>query len=387
MKWSLKLGTLAGIPVYVHATFALILGWVGLINWLGARSVSAAFGGMMFVLAIFACVVLHELGHALAARRFGVRTRDITLLPIGGVARLERMPRKPIEEFWVAVAGPAVNVIIAAWIFLWLRASASFEPLAALGMAQGSFMERLMWVNILLVGFNMIPAFPMDGGRVLRSLLATRVDYGRATHVAARLGQGFALVFGVLGLFSNPFLLFIAFFVWIGAAQELGAAQMRSALESTPVRHAMLTDFHALRPDDRLSFAIDKTLDGLQRDFPVADEGHVVGILTQDQLMRSLVTGGPSLPVREAMSGDFTVAEPDQMLESAMERMPPGKTTVVPVLENGRLVGLLTMKNVTEFVRFREALRSGRSAAGDDGSHEDRRGTGMFPSREVTETP
>jgi Zn-dependent protease/predicted transcriptional regulator len=325
-------------------------------HWIGGKSLSAAVAGMIFVLAIFGCVVLHELGHALAARRYGIRTRDITLLPIGGLARLERMPHKPIEEFWVALAGPAVNVVIAVAIFLWLSVTASFEPLSALGFAQGSFVERLMVVNIFLVVFNMIPAFPMDGGRVLRSLLATKIDYTRATRIAATLGQGFALIFGFIGLFSNPFLIFIAFFVWIGAAQELGAAQMRSALDNVPVRRAMLTDFNVLDSNDKLTRAIELTLSGSQRDFPVMEEGRIVGILTQDRLMRSLVRGGQEYPVREAMTGEYNTVEPNQMLEETMQTLRAGLAPLVPVIDNGRLVGILTLENISEFMGIRDAL-------------------------------
>jgi predicted transcriptional regulator len=267
------------------------------------------------------------------------------------------MPHKPIEEFWVALAGPAVNVVIAAAIFIWLRVTASFEPLSALGFAQGSFIERLMVVNIFLVVFNMIPAFPMDGGRVLRSLLATRIDYTRATRIAATFGQGFALIFGFIGLLSNPFLIFIAFFVWIGAAQELGAAQMRSALGNVPVRRAMLTEFQVLDSKDKLNRAIELTLNGSQRDFLVMEEDRIVGVLTQDRLMRSLVRGGQEVPVRDAMTEEFSTAESNKMLEGVMHTLRAGSAPLVPVVDNGRLVGILTMENISEFIGIRDALR------------------------------
>ena len=177
-------------------------------------------------------MVLHEFGHALTARRYGIPTRDITLLPIGGVARLERMPTDPLQELWVALAGPAVNVVIAAILFIWLKFSASFEPMQTLTITTGPFLERIMAVNIFLVAFNLIPAFPMDGGRVLRAVLAARKDYARATQIAASIGQGIAIFFGVVGLFYNPLLLFIALFVWIGATQEAGLSQVQSAMKS-----------------------------------------------------------------------------------------------------------------------------------------------------------
>lgn len=230
MKWSWKIGEFAGIGVYMHATFLLLIGWVALSGWLQGRTVAAAAGAVAFILALFLCVVLHEYGHALTARRYGIKTRDITLLPIGGVARLERMPDNPRHELWVALAGPAVNVAIAGALGIWLLATTSLQYISPLSMTGGSFVERLLAVNISLVLFNLIPAFPMDGGRVVRALLATRLEYTRATQIAAMLGQGITLVLGFVGLFSNPLLVFVALFVWMGAAQEASMVQMKSAL-------------------------------------------------------------------------------------------------------------------------------------------------------------
>ncbi len=201
MKWSWKIGTLAGIETRIHVTFLLLLAWVGAAHWIAGRSMDAALNGMAFILAVFGCVLLHELGHSLAARRYGIPTRDITLLPIGGVARLERMPEKPAQELWVALAGPAVNVAIAAVLFAWLSITHSWAPLGQMHVASGPFVERLLVTNVWLVLFNLIPAFPMDGGRVLRALLASRMEYVRATQIAAGIGQGLAFVFGLIGLF------------------------------------------------------------------------------------------------------------------------------------------------------------------------------------------
>src|SRR5512147_2026082 len=180
MKWQWKLGRFAGIDVYVHATFLLLIGWVGFSHWTEHQSWAEVLNGILFILALFACVVMHEYGHALTARKYGIKTRDITLYPIGGVARLERMPEKPIEELWVALMGPADNVVIAADLFAYLSLTSSLVPLGELTVASGSFLERLMAVNVSLVLFNLIPAFPMAGGRVLRALLAMRLGYIRA---------------------------------------------------------------------------------------------------------------------------------------------------------------------------------------------------------------
>ena len=264
MKWSLKLGTYAGIGVYLHWTFALLIGWIFLVYLGAGKSVAQAFAGVGFILALFVCVVLHEFGHALTAKRYGVRTRDITLLPIGGLARLERIPEKPLQEFWVAVAGPAVNVAIAGVLFTVLLLLDRASQLLQFEWFQGRFLAQLMWVNLLIVGFNLLPAFPMDGGRVLRALLATRMGRRRATAIAANIGQAMAILFGIVGFFLNPFLIFIAIFVYLGAQAEAAQVEAQSALEGLHVRDAMMTRFRTLAPTDTLGRAVDELLAGSQ---------------------------------------------------------------------------------------------------------------------------
>jgi len=234
MRWSLKIAKLAGIDIFIHFTFFILLTWVAFIQWKLNGSIGASFSGIAFILAIFGCVVLHELGHALAARKYGIRTKDIILLPIGGVARLEKIPTQPVQELWVALAGPAVNVVIAALLAVYLWIINTLTPDNQLTMTTAAFVERIIGVNVFLILFNLIPAFPMDGGRVLRALLATRLAYIRATRISAGLAQAIALLFGTIGLFYNPILLFIAFFVWMGAAQESRMIRARSALDRIP---------------------------------------------------------------------------------------------------------------------------------------------------------
>ena len=358
MKWSWRLGKFLGIDVFMHVTFLLLIGWVVLSQWLQGDTLAAVIEGVAFILLLFACVVLHEYGHALTARRYGIKTRDITLLPIGGVARLEKMPDNPAEELWVALAGPAVNVVIAAVLFACLQVTSSLQPLSALDVGEGAFFERLMVVNIFLVIFNMIPAFPMDGGRVVRALLAMRMEYTRATQIAASLGQMIAILFGFIGLFTNPFLLFIAFFVWIGAAQEASMTQMKSALAGIPVSRAMLTRFQTLAPQNTLSYAVELILAGSQQDFPVADDGKVVGVLTRGDLIKALNARGADTPVSEVMRRNFEVADPYEMLEVAFARLQECGCQTVPVLRFGQLVGLLTTENVGEFLMIQAALKT-----------------------------
>lgn len=367
LKWNLKLGRFLGIDVYLHFTFLLVLGFLAVAHWLTGRSVEAALGGVLFFLAIFLCVLLHEFGHALAARRFGVGTRDITLLPIGGVARLDRMPDTPVQEFWIAVAGPAVNVAIAVILAAWLTVTGSWTALSSIGTTAGPFAERLLAVNVFLVLFNLLPAFPMDGGRVLRSLLALRLEYVKATNIAARLGQGMAFVFAFLGLFGNPMLLIIALFVWMGASSEMGAAQARSALSGVPVSHAMVTQFVSLHQTDTLGQAARHVLAGSQQDFPVIDEGRVVGLLERRHLLDGLTRLGPEAFVDEVMVREFPVLRPGEMIELALSREQLQEFPMLPVMANGRLVGLLTMDNLTELLLIKSALSGGSPGAPIDG--------------------
>ncbi len=356
MKWSLKLGRLLGIDVYVHFTFLALLGFIGLSHWLAGRSLAAAANGMIFFFGLFVCVLLHEYGHALAARRYGIATRDITLLPIGGLARLERMPDKPYQELVVALAGPLVNVVIAGSLVLGLTFTGTWQPLASLTTTSGSLIERLLVVNVFLAVFNLLPAFPMDGGRVLRSLLAMRLEYARATRIAARVGQGMAVLFGFAGLFGNPMLFLIAVFVWIGAAQEAAATEMKSSFAGVRVSEAMVTDFRALTPQDTVGDAAQLLLAGSQQDFPVLEHGTVVGVLTQARLLEALRDRGAAVPVNEAMEREVPLVSADDELDAALGRVEPGRATLLAVLWNRQLVGLLTAENVGEFYMIRRAL-------------------------------
>ena len=358
MKWQWKLGRFAGIDVYMHATFLLLLGWVGYSYWLEHGQWSDVINGVLFILALFVCVVLHEYGHALTAHRYGIKTQDITLYPIGGVARLEKMPENPVEELWVALMGPAVNVIISAVLFACLFLTGSLVPVTNLSVASGSFIERIMLVNIWLVLFNLIPAFPMDGGRVLRALLAMRMEYVRATQIAANVGQGIALVFGFIGMFTDPFLVFIALFVWIGASQESGVAQMKNIVSGIPVARAMITDFKTLSPRDTLAQAVGLILAGSQHDFPVVDAvGQVAGVLERDTFMRALTQHGQSAPVMNFIRRDLPEVDSYDMLEGVLTRLQESNLKTLPVLHAGQLVGIITMENISEYLMIRSALK------------------------------
>jgi len=361
MRWSWKVGRFFGIDVYVHATFWLLILWVVILHWISGHNFQAVGTGVLFVLILFVCVLLHEFGHALTARHYGIPTKDITLLPIGGVSRFERLPEDPKQEFWVALAGPLVNILIAAAIYVALFVSTGLQPLHQLTITGGPFLERMLVANLLLAVFNVIPAFPMDGGRILRALLAAKMDHRRATQTAAAVGQALALVFGLIGLLYDPILLFIAFFVWIGAAHEAQSVEIRESFSGIPIRAAMQTNFTTLNTSDTLGDAVKAMLAGSQHDFPVMWGDQVMGVLTRANLLAGLSQdGGTSRRVTEVMQRDFPTAEPNEMLETVLHRLASSPCRIMPVLEDGALVGLVTMENLGEYLMVQNALQRAR---------------------------
>lgn len=356
MKWSLKLGKLLGIDVYLHVTFLLLLAFLAFTYWRATQNIAATLQGVAFVVALFGCVLLHELGHALMARRYGIRTRDISLLPIGGIARLERMPEKPMQEFWVAVAGPAVNVVIAAVLFIGLALTGGFRAPEEITVTTGSFWHRLMVLNLFLVVFNLLPAFPMDGGRVLRALLSTRLGRRRATAIAAKVGQGMAVLFVVVGFFYNPFLIFIGIFVYLGAQAEAGSVEMQSALAGLRVRDAMMTRFRTLTAQDPVAKAVQELLAGSQQDFPVLENDQPVGMLRRNDLVKALSEGRREAVVTEAMCRDCETVDEAAPLKGVVEAMHARQCATMPVVAGGRMVGLLTLENISEMIMVRAAM-------------------------------
>lgn len=361
MRWSWKIGRIAGIDLDLHATFFILLAWIALAEYERLGSALGALEGVLFTLGVFASVVLHELGHALTARRYGIKTRGITLLPIGGVARLERMPDRPAQELAIAIAGPAVTVALVIVFYLLLRVTGlPTRPPATMGGSEWPFLTRLMWINITLAVFNLLPAFPMDGGRVLRAVLAMRTNHARATEIAARIGKGFALLFGILGLFivGNPFLVLIALFVWMGAAGEAIAAQVKTVVADVPVSKVMVTDVRTLSPSDPLSVAIEQVRAGFQQDFPVTHDHEVAGILTREVLLKTLTEGHHDLAVSDIMQRSFVTADADEPLERAMARLQECHCRTLPVMRGRELAGLLTMEKIGEFVAIESASRA-----------------------------
>jgi Zn-dependent protease/CBS domain-containing protein len=360
MLWSVNIGSIAGTAVRIHITFLLFLVWI-----FGAGYVSggpqAAWESLLFIVLLFACVLAHEFGHIFTARAFGVATPDVTLLPIGGVARLERIPEKPHEEFLVAIAGPAVNVVIAIVLIALAGARLDQSSLAAVESARVSMIDRLAAVNLFLAVFNMIPAFPMDGGRVLRALLATRLGFVRATEIAAAIGQGVAFALGFIGLFTNPMLIFIAIFVYLAASGEAHLVALRAMSQGVPVSAAMVTQFSTLQPDAHVDEAVETLLRTSQGEFPVTDAaGRPVGLLGRNDLIRALKQLGPDARVSEAMTATIPTVGHRYCLEDAFRLLQEKSTPAVGVVDSaGKLVGLVTSETVGEMLMVHEALPKG----------------------------
>jgi Zn-dependent protease/CBS domain-containing protein len=360
MGWSFKIGTVGGTAVRMHITFALLLVWVWLAHY-RMGGAPAAWEGIAFILSVFACVVLHEFGHIAVARYFGIKTPDITLLPIGGVARLERMPEEPYQELLIAIAGPLVNVAIAGLIVLVLGTSVGVEQIVKVDDPGIGFLTRLAGVNIFLVFFNMIPAFPMDGGRVLRAALASRLTWSRATQIAAATGQGLAFVFVFAGLFYNPLLIFIGIFVYLAAATEAQNAQIREVSGSILISDVMVTKFARLDRSASIDEAIEMLLATTQREFPVVDsDGRFEGLLTRDDMIRSLKDKGPDTPVASAMRVDIPKIHYRKSLEESLRLMQQGNVPAIAVVDGAdRLIGLMTHETIGEMMMVRAAVSGG----------------------------
>jgi stage IV sporulation protein FB len=355
VTWSYRIARIAGTDIKVHVTFLLLLGWYAFAAW-RSQGPDAAIEGVVFLVALFLCVLLHEFGHILTARRFGVRTPDVILLPIGGVARLERIPDDPKQELLIAVGGPVVTLVIIVVLYAWLRLTGEMPPLLP-DPGAGRFAERLMGVNVWLLGFNLIPAFPMDGGRMLRATLASRIGAVRATRAAAILGQVFAAGMVLAGLSGNILLAIIGMFVFIGASAETNAVETRAMGAGLRVEDMMVTQFRTLPGRATLAQAVDLLLSGDQREFPVVDDdGRPGGILTRDNLIKGLRERGPASTVAEAMTASAPAVSPALAFQDALDRLRGSGLPALPVVgDGGILVGLLTMDNVSDLLLVRRA--------------------------------
>jgi Zn-dependent protease/CBS domain-containing protein len=342
-----------GVRVRLHFTFVLLLVFLLFVGVGGKQS-----GAMtaLYVLALFGSVILHELGHALVARRYGIQTTEIVMFPIGGMARLERQP-KGREELWISLAGPLVNLVIAGGLFAYLAASGGLlMPAQLREPTDANLAERIAVGNLVLFVFNLLPAYPMDGGRVLRALLALRRPEEEATRMAATAGQVLAVLMGMAGLLSGNFMLvFIALFVYLGAFQEGAAAKGRILTSGHPVEAAMITDFRTLTHGQTIRDAGNLLLATSQHDFPVMVGSDPAGLLTRSALVRAMVTEGPEAYVASAMDRAFLRLAPGTPLNEVFALLSgPGACALV-VDEEGQLRGMVTSENLSEFILLEQA--------------------------------
>jgi Zn-dependent protease/CBS domain-containing protein len=366
MRGSWRIGRLAGINVYVHWTFSLLLAWILLSYLWAGQGIGTALLGVLLICGLFACVVLHELGHALMARRFGVGTLDITLLPIGGLARLERIPEEPGQELLIAVAGPLVNITIAVVLTVVLIPVGSHLRPTAIMVVGGSLLAQLMWANVLLAGFNFLPAFPMDGGRMLRALLAYRLPYERATQIAATVGRTMAILFGIVGmLIGNWILVLIAVFVFLAAGQESAMASIRTLAKGTTVGDAMCRSFQTLAPGQLASDALKYTERGYRLDFPVVAEGRVVGMLFQCDVVDAVRNGRADPFVAELAHHGCPILKPSDQLTDAIAKMRQCGCPGAAVVDGESIVGLLSSDTIDQWLTAHSALSDWQLANGE----------------------
>ena len=356
MKWSWNVGKIAGIDIKIHLTFVFLLVWVGFSAFFAGGTVGAMTREILFILVLFLSVVLHELGHALAARGFGIKTKDITLLPIGGLARLEKMPEDPKEELVVSIAGPAVNLVIAGVLFGSLLLTGFFGQPLEMSVLMDNFWARLLSVNLSLMLFNLVPAFPMDGGRVLRAVLALKMDYVKATKMAANIGKGFAVLMGIAGFFWNPWLIMIAFFVWSGAGSEAQSTAVKADLKGLKVSDAMVSHFYQVEANQPLDSVFQLAIETGQHNIPVVSNGNYLGIIRRSDLMKAVERLGNRAPAYSAIGSEPDGLDPEMALVDVLPKF--ASSRVLPVLDGRQLIGLVTPASVEQRLWLKRIFRS-----------------------------
>ena len=361
MRWSFTVARVGETVVRIHVTLVVLLAWYAWGGW-RAAGLPGAVDQLLFIALLFLSVLLHEFGHIRAARHYGIPTPDVILTPIGGVARIARLPDKPMQELVIALAGPLVTLVIALLLALGIGLISGWDQLVPRSAYEASLWSGLFVTNVILLLFNLIPAFPMDGGRVLRALLASRIGMVRGTRIAARIGQVVAVVLGIVGMQYNVFLVLIAVFVFIGAEAEYEQVQTRHLAGDLTAGRLTVTDLRILPPSMRLDQAISLLTRSDQRCFPVLDEtGHLLGIITRDDLLRGVTESGLEAPVTAAMvppevTGTIPITMP---FEEAVARLYEHKRDALPVIgTDNRFVGLITRDNVTDVLLVQRMRRA-----------------------------
>jgi Zn-dependent protease/predicted transcriptional regulator len=372
MTSSFRVARIAGIDVKVHVTFGLIL-VIGALQWGIPHGMAGAFFGALLMTLLFGCVVLHELGHSLVARAFGIGVHDITLYPIGGIARMERTPSKPQHEFLIASAGPLVNLVIA--LVLWgvtgvASSLGKLDAAAALKSLAPGTDTALVWLllsNLFLALFNLIPAFPMDGGRMLRAVLTQIYGFQEATRIAASIGQFLAMGLGLFGVLSGNFLLaLVALFIFMGASQERAAERARVVLGTLKVGDAYNKNAITLAPGTYVSQVVDHILTSYQPDFAVMQGSALLGVVTRDDILKSLATELGDAWVTGIMKRDVLKVDAGLTLEEVREKLAESAGRVAAVYRGETYLGLVSAEDIAEallVVSFRSAHDARRAAA------------------------
>ena len=356
MRWSFLIGRVAGTAIRIHVTFLLFLLIIGIVVFRQSGS-NAALDAVAFITLVFACIVLHEFGHILMARYFGIKTRDVTLFPIGGVANIERMPDKPYQELLVALAGPFVNFVIFSIIFITLGRELDATQIENIGDPASSLAVRVASANLVLMIFNLLPAFPMDGGRVLRALLAMRIGKSKATRIAAAIGQALAIFLGFMGFFGNPMLILIAIFIFIAAGSEAETATFHDATHDLTVRDAMILSPAPLRPQDTLREAINHLLSRADDDFAVVEKGNPeIGTVTRDKLLLALAAHDDGTPVSSVMRKAEHILHENEPLENALSIFERSDAQALIVKDkNDEISGLISRAAIAQAILIKTA--------------------------------
>ena len=357
MKGSFKLGKIADIGIFIHWTFSLLILFIVFINYRSGQNATQILWSVFFVLSIFITVVMHELGHALAAKRYNIITKDITLLPIGGIARLEKIPEKPIEELIVAIAGPLVNIVLAVITGIFITIPATSEQLMAQlanGVNANNFFLNFFLVNFWLALFNLIPAFPMDGGRILRALLSFRLQRHVATRISARIGQFLALGFILLGFFTSPFLIFIGIFVIIGAQVETDYTESKFMLKGFKVHDVLMKQYPKIDANETVKTAVALVLDSQNKNFLITEQEIPVGTLNRDQIIMALSQKGEEEFIYNIMDRNLIFLDANSLLENVFELIQLNKSKLMLVMENNEVAGALDIENLMEFILINE---------------------------------
>ena len=349
MKWSFEVTRLFGIPLKIHVTFLLLLLLVAMLPR-QAGETGTPLHGVLTILLVFACVVVHELAHSLMARHYGVNVRAIVLLPIGGVSQMEQMPEDPGQEIKVSVVGPLTSFALAATFLILASLADQSVHIWPFFIRDPQILASLFRINFFLGAFNIFPAFPMDGGRVLRGLLATRLGETKATKIAVEIGQALAILMVVYGLIHSLWLALIGVFIYLGAEGEEHATMLRAALRNVPVTRAMLTDIHTVDPGDSLSSVVEKACHSLQADFPVVEGDSVIGILPKEVIFAAIhQQQRPETPVSAIMHTEFLSAERGETLDHIFQKMQGQGVSLVPIIEGGKLQGMINLEQIGKF--------------------------------------